>query len=233
MAAALLAIVGIGLLSLQGDLTMNIGDVLTLICGLGFALHMIYIDRYTKRHDPVLLTILQLGFAAVYSWIMAPVTDGGFPVEALNQDIMIGMLYLGIFSTMIAFLLQNVCQKYTTPNTTSLLLSMESVFGVLFSVLLLHERLTGRMITGCILIFIAIILSETRFEFLPRISSFYPDDYVPAAYEVDFEGLYREGYRGIIFDIDNTLVPHGAPADERAIAFFEKLRDIGFSCCLL
>ena len=45
--------------------------------------------------------------------------------------------------------------------------------------------------------------------------------------------LYKEGYRGLIFDIDNTLVPHGAPADERAIALFKGLREIGFSCCLL
>ena len=44
---------------------------------------------------------------------------------------------------------------------------------------------------------------------------FYPDEYLDSAYEVDYEGLYREGYRGVIFDIDNTLVPHGAPADSR------------------
>ena len=56
---------------------------------------------------------------------------------------------------------------------------------------------------------------------------FYPDEYLDSAYEVDYEGLYREGYRGVIFDIDNTLVPHGAPADARSIALFERLRAIG------
>lgn len=166
MGAAFLAIAGIGLLSLKGDLSMNIGDVLTLICGLGYALHMIYIDRYTEKEDPVVLTILQLGFAAAFSWVISPVMDGGFPAAAFCGDIVIGMLYLGILSTMLGFLLQNVCQKYTTPNTASLLLSMESVFGVLFSVLFLGEVMTGRMVFGCILLFAAVITAETKLEFL-------------------------------------------------------------------
>ena len=62
---------------------------------------------------------------------------------------------------------------------------------------------------------------------------FFPDDYVASTYVIPFEKLYKEGYRGLIFDIDNTLVPHGAPADERAKKLFGRLKDIGFDCCLL
>ena len=62
---------------------------------------------------------------------------------------------------------------------------------------------------------------------------FFPDAYMDSTYVIDFEKLYKEGIRGVIFDIDNTLVPHGAPADERAIQLFKELRDIGFSCCLV
>ena len=62
---------------------------------------------------------------------------------------------------------------------------------------------------------------------------FYPDSYVESAYVIDYEGLYKKGYRGIIFDIDNTLVPHGAPADERSIALFRRLKAIGYECLLL
>lgn len=62
---------------------------------------------------------------------------------------------------------------------------------------------------------------------------FFPDEYLDSTYDIDFEKLYREGYRGLIFDIDNTLVPHGAPADERAKKLFERLRAIGFKSCLL
>lgn len=62
---------------------------------------------------------------------------------------------------------------------------------------------------------------------------FFPDEYVASTYVIDFEKLFEEGYRGLIFDIDNTLVPHGAPADARAISLFERLRRIGFSACLI
>lgn len=62
---------------------------------------------------------------------------------------------------------------------------------------------------------------------------FFPDEYMESTYVIPFERLYEEGYRGVIFDIDNTLVPHGAPADERAIRLFERLKKIGFSTCLL
>lgn len=62
---------------------------------------------------------------------------------------------------------------------------------------------------------------------------FYPDKMVDSAYEIDYEDYYRKGYRGIIYDVDNTLVPHGAPADERAVALFARLHAIGYSVTLL
>lgn len=65
------------------------------------------------------------------------------------------------------------------------------------------------------------------------LKQFYPAEYVDSAYEIDFEELYRRGFRGILFDIDNTLVPHDAPAQERSIRLFERLREIGFSTCLI
>ena len=62
---------------------------------------------------------------------------------------------------------------------------------------------------------------------------FYPDHEIESAYDIDYEGLYQKGYRGVIYDIDNTLVPHGAPADERAIALFRRLHEIGYRTMLL
>ena len=62
---------------------------------------------------------------------------------------------------------------------------------------------------------------------------FFPDEYVASTYVIPFEKLYEDGYRGVIFDIDNTLVPHGAPADKRAIKLFERLKELGFDACLL
>lgn len=65
------------------------------------------------------------------------------------------------------------------------------------------------------------------------LQGFYPDKYVNSTYEIDFEAFYQEGYRGIIFDIDNTLVPHGMPADERAIALFARLKQTGYHVIMI
>jgi len=62
---------------------------------------------------------------------------------------------------------------------------------------------------------------------------FYPDEWVDSTYSIDFEALYKRGYRGILFDIDNTLVPHGKPADEKVRTLFKKLNLLGFKCCLI
>ena len=64
-------------------------------------------------------------------------------------------------------------------------------------------------------------------------SFLYPGEYIDSTYRIDFDKLYKEGYRGVIFDIDNTLVTHGSPADERAIALFKHLKELGFSCLVL
>ena len=65
------------------------------------------------------------------------------------------------------------------------------------------------------------------------LEGFYPKEYLNSTYEIDFEDFYKKGFRGIIFDIDNTLVPHGMPADERAIALFERLKKIGYRVTML
>ncbi len=65
------------------------------------------------------------------------------------------------------------------------------------------------------------------------LEKFYPTEYIDSTYQIDFEQLWNHGFRSLIFDIDNTLVPHGAPADDRAVALFQRLKNIGFSCCLL
>jgi len=65
------------------------------------------------------------------------------------------------------------------------------------------------------------------------LQQFYPDHEADSAYGIDYKTLYRKGYRGIIFDIDNTLVPHGAPATPQAIEFFGRLRELGFQTLLL
>lgn len=159
--ASILALVGVALLTLQDSLTMNKGDVMTLFCGIFFALQIIFIAHYNATEDAILLTIVQLATAALLSWILAPFLDGPAPLEQLtNTRTLLSILYLGIFSTLVAFLLQNICQKYTHTSVAAIILSLEAFFGVVFSWIFLGETLTPTMIVGCILLFLAIVLSE-------------------------------------------------------------------------
>lgn len=160
--AAVIAVIGVALLSLEGDLSINPGDFLTLVCGIFFALHIVFIDRYTNDHDPIALTVIQMCGAAALSWITAPILEGGLDFSVMDKTMAAGILYLAIFSTMIGFLLQNVGQKQLSPNTTSILLSFESVFGLIFSVIFLNDPINFKLIAGCVCLFAAVILSEYR-----------------------------------------------------------------------
>lgn len=167
--AAIISITGIGLLALgTGDSKgLNNGDILTIICGLFFALHIIVTAKYNSQgDDPLFLTLLQFVFCAIYGWILSPIMDGKLTIEIFQreflQKIILSILYLGLFSTMLCFSLQNIGLKYVPSSLASLFLSFESVFGVLFGSLILHEKITPRMICGCVLIFSAVILAETK-----------------------------------------------------------------------
>lgn len=161
--AAVMSLTGIGLLALgSGDKGFNIGDLLTLICGVFFALHIIYTEKYNKAGgDPLFLTLLQFIFTAIAGWICAPFLEGSFPAAtAFSGRVVLSMLYLGLLSTMVGFSLQNIGLKYVQSSIASLFLSFESVFGILFSTLILHEVFTLKMFIGCTLIFLAVILAE-------------------------------------------------------------------------
>ncbi|MGP1458041.1 MAG: DMT family transporter [Treponema sp.] len=198
-AAAVIQLAGIGFLSLgkeEGRLFyIGLGDALTLLCGIFYALHIVFQEKYCRSpvetekenenaaasaDDPIILTILTFIFAGVFSWLAAPFYDEGksafslslntFPLAALtNPRVAFSMVYLGVFSTMIAFLLQNICLKYVPAPLASLLLSFESVFGMLFSVLIpvngAQETLSAGLFTGCALIFAAIVIAEGRFNY--------------------------------------------------------------------
>lgn len=162
--AAGLSLTGIGLLALGGDdiSGINIGDILTLLCGLFFALHILWTEKCNKEGcDTIIITMLQFAFAAFFGWILAPFMDGAFPIAAIQTPkVVLSMLYLGLFSSMICFSLQNIGLKYVQSSLASLFLSFESVFGVLFSTIFLHETLTLKMVVGCALIFSAIVIAE-------------------------------------------------------------------------
>jgi drug/metabolite transporter (DMT)-like permease len=157
---------GIGLVSLNGKFTIEYGDAFTLASGFFYAAHLIAIAKVTKDKDAILITILQFGYAAVLSWVTALLT-GDFNIEYSAKSIF-GLLYLSVFATAVALLLQNIGQKYTKPAPASVLMSLEAVFGVLFSVMLGYEKISTRLFFGFLLIFISVIISETKLSFLKR-----------------------------------------------------------------
>ena len=166
IAAGLVAVIGLALLTLKHESGINLGDALTFLCGVCFAVHMICTEEYTTRCYPILLATVQVAAVGVFNWLLAPFLDGpgAFnPAILLHKSLILGLLYLSLICTTVGFLIQTVGQKYLSANTVSLLLSLEAVFGTLFSVIFLGEVLTGRMILGCVLMFSALLLSELRF----------------------------------------------------------------------
>jgi drug/metabolite transporter (DMT)-like permease len=164
--AAVMTVMGIGLVSLNGNLSIGMGDAFTLAGGVLFAVHMVAVAKFTKAKDPILLTILQFGFAAVYAGIVAVLFED-LPTK-WNMNTTIGIFYLAVFATAFALLLQNIGQKYTNPTSAAIILSLESVLGILLSVAFYHEELTLRIFCGFLLIFAAVIISETKLSFIKR-----------------------------------------------------------------
>ena len=164
--AALVGITGIGFVSLNGDLKIRMGDAFTLAGGIFYAAHMVALAKLSRDKDPVLLTIMQFGYGSIFSLIIALLFEEA-PAK-LTTDTILGLAFLAVFATAGAILLQNIGQKYTSPTSASIILSLESVFGVLFSVLFYHEEITLRIFIGFALIFLAVIISETKLSFLKR-----------------------------------------------------------------
>ena len=160
---AVMAVVGVALLSLDGDLTLSIGDLLTLLCAVGFAFQIFFTGEFVKKYRATVLNFLQMATAFLLSVIFMA-ASGQTEFQVTTQG-WLSVIYLGVVSTTICYLLQTACQKYVDETKAAIILSMESVFGTLFSMLILHEVLTLRMFAGCGIILAAVIianLSETE-----------------------------------------------------------------------
>ena len=164
--AAVICFVGIGLVSLQEHLTVNPGDLITLFCGLFYGLHIIATSVYAKDCDAVLLSMVQFLTAAVICFALAPLVSP-FPAQ-VPSDTWLRIAYLCIMCTGVCFLLQTIGQKYTPANEVAIFLTLESVFGAAISVLFFHERLTFQVFCGFVLIFLAVLISETKPAFLQK-----------------------------------------------------------------
>ena len=158
IAGAVMAIVGVGLLSLDKNLTLGIGDALTLVCAAGFAFQIFFTSEFVKKYRAVALNFVQMLTAVLLSFVsLFLFQETEFHVTAKGW---LSVLYLGVISTALCYLLQTASQKYVDETKAAIILSMESVFGTLFSILILHEQVTLRMVCGCVIILVAVIVSN-------------------------------------------------------------------------
>ena len=162
--AAFLCIAGVGFVSLTEGFSISFGDAFTLVGAAFYAIHIVAIALMARNIDPTLSTMVQFGTAAILSWIVAFFT-AEFP-ETVSSVAIWKILYLAAFPTATAMLLQNVGLKYAEATSASILLSLESVFGVTVSLLCGTEHLTVAIVIGFVLIFASVIISETKLSFL-------------------------------------------------------------------
>lgn len=163
LTAALLCIGGVGLVSLEGSLgsfSMGYGDFMTLVSAVLFAVHMVYVSKFSKTNDVFALTVYQFLVGGVCGIAYGLCFESLPPLSAVTPDFLFNMGYLVIFASCLALVFQNMGFANVPPAQASLLLSLESVFGVLFSVLLYGEALSFRLLAGFALIFAAVVVSE-------------------------------------------------------------------------
>jgi len=162
--AAFLCVLGIGFVSLTESFVIQIGDALTLGGGFMYAAHIVVIAKLGKKLDPILLTIIQFGTSAIIAWSASLIFEGvpSFTQVFSSNEVLFSLLYLSVMCTAVGLLLQTAGQKHTHPSAASIILSLEGVFGVVFSVILYNEEMTIKLVFGFVLIFISVLVSEVK-----------------------------------------------------------------------
>ena len=153
-----LCLSGVGILSLTGGWGMSAGDLLTVLSGVPCAVNIVISAIVCKNRNVLLLTTIELWVVTVFAWLFVFLGNGfpaEYPLEAVG-----GIVYLGLIATALCLFLQSYGLKYAEPAIGGMLLSLESVFGVIFAVIIYHEQITLRMLLGFAVIFFAIVLSQ-------------------------------------------------------------------------
>lgn len=153
-----LATAGLGFLSMKGSFKISGGDMLVLICAFSFAVHIIILDRYSNKYDGVLLAFLQVAWVAVITVAFSFNKLG--EILTYSDGTLFAVSYLGVFGTAIAYFVQTLAQKYTSPVGTSLIFQTEVVFTVIFAYFFLNEVLSPLQWFGATLIISGVLLCQ-------------------------------------------------------------------------
>lgn len=156
----LVAVVGLGLLSIEQNLIPQISDLLVLICAFMFAAHIVAIDRFIKTIDFRKLSIIQIGITMILSWVATVLFfNDSFPI-IFSREVLFAMFFTGVLATAVVFVVQTIAQKYTPSTHVALIFAMEPVFGALFAVLFSDTMLSWQQWLGAGLIFISMIYQQ-------------------------------------------------------------------------
>lgn len=153
-----LALIGLYLLCMKGSFSLNGGDVLLILCAVGFSVHIMVVDYFSPKLDGTILSCIQFLVAGLISGIGMLLSEqfDWYMVLLAAKPI----LYSGVLSCGVGYTLQVIAQKGLNPTVASLLMSLESVVSVIAGFLVLHEVLSGRELLGCVFMFAAVILAQ-------------------------------------------------------------------------
>jgi len=163
-AGSVMALVGLGLLTLDGSFTINLGDLLTLIASIAFALHIISVGHFTAGCDSLMLGVFQIGVVGFWSLLTSLFFES--PVIPPAGTVWVNILLLSVFCTAGAFIVQSVAQQYTTATHTALIYSGEPVFAALFGYVMIGEVLSRQGLVGAALILGGMLAAELDFKAL-------------------------------------------------------------------
>lgn len=157
------AVVGFYLLCITESFTIVPSDIFVLICALIFPVHILTIDKFSPMCDGIRMSCIQFFTATVVNSALALILES--PINfALIGECILPLLFLGIGSSGIAYTLQIIGQRGTNPAAASILMSLESVFGVIGGAIFLSESMQVREYIGCIVVFAAVILSQLNID---------------------------------------------------------------------
>jgi len=161
IAGVILATLGLSLLLVNvADLRIRPGDLLTLVCAILFAFHIIFLGRFVSTSDYRQLQLLQMAGSALFCTIMVPVLET--PFIAWNSDLVLYLFITGVLATALAFYVQARAQRLTSPNRAALIFSLEPFFAALFAYWILGQTLTAKEWLGGVMVLAGILVSELQ-----------------------------------------------------------------------
>lgn len=155
----LLATIGLGVLSLNGNFSIGLGDMVLFLSAVFFAICIILISRFAKDYDPILLTIIQIAVTAVSSLVCAVIVEPPVPLEVFDKNFILLLLFAILFGTAVNTAVQNWAQSKISATTASLILVLEPVFAGVFGFLFLHDHLGMKELLGSVMIIAGMLIT--------------------------------------------------------------------------